>query len=44
MGAIDSNGVYKYSSEDTVNTWENFLNLGMNSVSNAIQNLSLIHI
>ena len=39
MGAIDSNGVYKYSSEDTVNTWENFLNLGMNSVSNAIQNL-----
>lgn len=39
MGTIDRNGVYIYSADDTVNTWEAFLNLGQNSVSNAISKL-----
>ena len=41
MGAVDSNGVWKYDAADTVSTWESFLNLGMNSVSNAITNLRM---
>ena len=41
MGAVDSNGVWKYDAADTVSTWEGFLNLGMNSVSNAITNLRM---
>lgn len=36
MGAVDQNGVYKFSADDTVSTWEGLLNLGMNSVSNAV--------
>ena len=41
MGAVDSNGVWKYDAADTVSTWEGFLNLGMNSVSNVITNLRM---
>ena len=41
MGAVDSNGVWKYDAADTVSTWESFLNLGMNSVSNAITDLRM---
>lgn len=41
MGTVDANGVYKYSASDTVSTWESFLNLGMNSVSNALSTLRL---
>lgn len=39
MGVVDKNGVYIYSAEDTLSTWEAFMNLGMNSVSTAIGNL-----
>lgn len=39
MGAVNKNGVWIYSPEDTVSTWEGLLNLGMNSVSNAIGEL-----
>lgn len=39
MGVIDKNGVYIYSADDTVNSWEAFLNLGQNSVSNALNKL-----
>lgn len=41
MGVVDNNGIYKYSAEDTVSTWETFMNLGMNSVSTAIGNLRM---
>ena len=31
--AIDSNGVYQYTNDDTLNNWATFMNLGMSSVS-----------
>ena len=36
MGTTDKNGVYKYDTSDTVASWPTFMNLGMNSVSNAL--------
>lgn len=39
MGALNKNGIWVYSPEDTVSTWEGLLNLGMNSVSNAVGEL-----
>lgn len=36
MGTVDNNGVYKYTEDDTVNGWAPYMNLGMNSVSNAL--------
>jgi len=41
MGAVNQNGIYIYSPEDTVSTWEGLLNLGMNSVSNVVSGLRL---
>ena len=31
--AIDSNGVYQYTNDDTLNNWATFMNLGMSSIS-----------
>ena len=39
MGTADKNGIWKYDNADTVNGWPNFMNLGANSVSNAIAGL-----
>ena len=36
---VNQHGIYIYSPDDTVSTWEGLLNLGMNSVSNAVASL-----
>jgi hypothetical protein len=35
-GALDGNGVYKYAEDDLLSPWSTYMNLGMNSISNAI--------
>ena len=36
MGATDNNGIWKYDTSDAINGWPAYMNLGMNSVSNAL--------
>lgn len=36
MGTTDNNGIWKYDLSDSVNGWPAYMNLGMNSISNAL--------
>ena len=42
--AIDSNGVYQYTNDDTLNSWPAFMNLGMSSVSSKFAGYKRNHI
>lgn len=39
MGTTDKNGIWKYDTSDAINGWPAYMNLGMNSVSNALASL-----
>lgn len=39
MGSADKNGIWKYDNSDSVNGWPNYMNLGTNSVSNALTDI-----
>ena len=43
--ANDPNGIYMYENADTINNWATFMNLGMSSVSNVIEQINrrLVH-